>query len=157
MRRAYHKQVKLKFYLPALLFSLLASGQAQDDPWKSADLLAPAKLATELKTSGQTRPIFYVGFPILYKGAHIQAAKFTGPCSKKEGLELLAEEVKGLPHDAEVIVYCGCCPFVRCPNIRPAYKALKDMGYTNIKVLELPTNLHSDWVEKGYPIETPGQ
>ncbi len=116
-------------------------------------MATPAQIAAELKTPDSARHILYVGFPILYKGAHIKEAAFAGPCSKQEGLDLLTKELKSVPHDAEVIVYCGCCPFTRCPNIRPAYHALKAMGYTKIKVLELPTNLHTDWVEKGYPVE----
>ncbi len=93
----------------------------------------------------------------MYKGAHIPGAEFAGPCSRPEGLTLLAKELKGISHDAEVIIYCGCCPFVRCPNIRPAYQEITKLGYTNIKVLELDTNLHTDWVEKGYPIEHSGK
>jgi rhodanese-related sulfurtransferase len=128
---------------------------AQDQPeqWKASEMATPAQIAAELKTNDPARHVFYVGFPILYKGAHIPAAKFAGPCSKPEGVALLEAGLKDVPHDAEVIIYCGCCPFVKCPNIRPAYKALAKLGYTNIKVLELETNLHTDWVEKGYPIE----
>jgi hypothetical protein len=147
--------VKLKLTLSVLLLCFTAA--AQQDTWKPAELTAPAKIAEELKTPDPARHIFYVGFPILYKGAHIKDAALSGPCSKKEGLDLLTASLKNVPHDAEVIIYCGCCPFIRCPNIRPAYQALKDLGYTNIKVLELPTNLHTDWVEKGYPIESAGK
>ena len=42
---------------------------------------------------------------------------------------------------------------VRCPNIRPAYRALKELGYTNVRVLDLATNFHDDWSGKGYPSE----
>jgi len=149
--------VKLKFISFALLLCRIAAAQDQHDPWKPAELISPAALAAELKTSDQSRHILYVGFPILYKGAHIPQARMVGPCSKQDAVDRLPEELKDVPRDAELIVYCGCCPFVRCPNIRPAYKALKDMGYTNIKVLELTTNLHTDWVEKGYPIELPAK
>ena len=111
-----------------------------------------ATLASQLKSNAAPH-ILYVGFPILFKGARIPSAVFAGPCSKKEGLDLLAQSVKALPHDADIVIYCGCCPFVRCPNVRPAYKALKDAGFTNVKVLQLDTNLHTDWVEKGYPTD----
>lgn len=140
-----------KLTLFSLLLALTAAAQ---NPWKPSELTAPAKIAEELKTPDPSRHIFYVGFPILYKGAHVKDASFTGPCSKKEGTDLLTAALKDVPHDAEVIIYCGCCPFVRCPNIRPAYQVLKDLGYTRIKVLDLPTNLHTDWVEKGYPIDS---
>jgi len=143
--------VTRKLTLFSLLLALTAAAQ---NPWKPSELTAPAKIAEELKPPDPSRHIFYVGFPILYKGAHVKDASFTGPCSKKEGTDLLTAALKDVPHDAEVIIYCGCCPFVRCPNIRPAYQVLKDLGYTRIKVLDLPTNLHTDWVEKGYPIDS---
>jgi hypothetical protein len=41
----------------------------------------------------------------------------------------------------------------KCPNLRPAYQALKKLGFTQIRVLDLPTNFHTDWAEKGYPVE----
>ncbi len=133
---------------------LCFAAAAQDEPWKPAEMVTAGKMAEELKTPDAARHILYVGFPILYKGAHIKDAGFAGPCSKPDGLDLLAASLKDVPLDAEVVIYCGCCPFARCPNIRPAYRRLKEMGYTNIKVLDLPTNLHTDWVEKGYPTET---
>jgi thiosulfate/3-mercaptopyruvate sulfurtransferase len=55
--------------------------------------------------------------------------------------------------DKEVIIYCGCCPFRRCPNIRPAFELLKKMKFTNLKLLNLPTGLNEDWIHKGYPLE----
>ena len=90
---------------------------------------------------------------MLFKDLHIPQSNLAGPCSSQKGLDLLAVTVKPLPHDTEIIIYCGCCPLVRCPNVRPAFRKLKGLGYTNIKVLQLNTNLHTDWVEKGYPIE----
>jgi hypothetical protein len=41
----------------------------------------------------------------------------------------------------------------RCPNIRPAYKALKEMGYSRVRVLNVPNNMHIDWYAKNYPSE----
>ncbi|MFL6463384.1 MAG: hypothetical protein ACJ73N_03115, partial [Bryobacteraceae bacterium] len=50
-----------------------------------------------------------------------------------------------------IVIYCGCCPFDKCPNIHPAYNTLKDLGFTDVKVVVNKTNLHTDWVSKGYP------
>jgi hypothetical protein len=61
--------------------------------------------------------------------------------------------VASLPHDKELFIYCGCCPFIKCPNIRPAYSALHEMGFSKVKVVMIETNLHTDWIEKGYPSE----
>ena len=136
--------------LPLLLLAAITALAQQ------VDIVAPDKLATQIKDNSAPQ-IVYVGFSILFKGAHIPKAAFAGPCSKQDGLDLLTQSVKSLSHDTEIVIYCGCCPFVRCPNVHPAYKALKDLGYTNVKVLELDTNLHTDWVEKGYPTETGGK
>jgi len=124
-----------------------------DDPWNSEEVLHPLKLVAELKTRDSGRHIIAVGTYSSFKGSHLPNAIFAGPGNKEKGLDLLAESFQKIPHDAEIIIYCGCCPFVRCPNIRPAYKSLKAAGFTNIKVLKLDTNLNTDWVDKGYTIE----
>jgi rhodanese-related sulfurtransferase len=132
--------------IPALLACCAALAQAP------SDLIAPADLAARLKSAGKP-VVVYVGFPVLYRGNHIPGALFAGPASKPEGLEALKQAVVKLPKDAEIVVYCGCCPWSHCPNIRPAFRALRDLGYTRVKVVEIPTNLATDWMDKGYPVE----
>jgi thiosulfate/3-mercaptopyruvate sulfurtransferase len=51
-----------------------------------------------------------------------------------------------------VVIYCGCCPFSRCPNVRPAFELLKEMKFTMPRLLNLPHSLNDDWVSKGYPM-----
>jgi hypothetical protein len=138
-----------------MMFLLALSVAAQtSDPWQTSELMQPKALASELQSNQPKPSIFYVGFPVLYKGgAHIAGATLAGPCSKAEGLEQLKKAVNSLPRDKELVIYCGCCPFVKCPNIRPAYKALHDMGFSQLKVLMIETNLHTDWVTKGYPVD----
>ena len=58
-----------------------------------------------------------------------------------------------LSRDREVVIYCGCCPFRRCPNVRPAFELLKELKFTNAKLLNLPTSLQADWTSKDYPME----
>jgi len=124
-----------------------------NDPWTAQEIVQPKAMAERLKAK-EPAAIFYVGFPTLYRnGAHILGANLAGPCSKPEGLESLKQAVAELPRDKEVFIYCGCCPFVKCPNIRPAYRALREMGFRKVRVLMIETNLHSDWIEKGYPVE----
>lgn len=48
-------------------------------------------------------------------------------------------------------MYCGCYPFERCPNIRHAINALKEMKFTNYQLLNLPHNIKINWKDKGYP------
>jgi hypothetical protein len=75
-----------------------------------------------------------------------------GAASNAEGLEGLKKLVTKLARNQMIVIYCGCCPWDDCPNIRPAYQALKEMGFTNFKVLDIPNRMGDDWTAKGYPI-----
>ncbi|HLM97690.1 MAG TPA: rhodanese-like domain-containing protein [Bryobacteraceae bacterium] len=146
----------VRFLKPTALLILLAAlclSQDAADPWPKADLLDPASLAKEIQ-SAQPPAIVCVAFPVLYRSKHILHAVGAGPGNKPEGLEELRQAVAKLPKNADVVIYCGCCPMVKCPNIRPAYSTLKEMGFTHIRVLNIPTNMHTDWYEKNYPSET---
>jgi len=139
----------------AAFLAIIAVAQ-QDDPWKKSDLIQPETLAARLTDSSATKPpIIFVGFPVLYRSSHIPAAILAGPASKPEGLEALRQAVTKLPHDAEVVIYCGCCPVDRCPNVRPAFTELRKLGFTKVTLLNIPTNLSADWISKGYPVERP--
>jgi len=134
------------------LLSVLSA--AAEDPWKAADLMPPAALAARLADASAAKPIIlFVGFEVLYHGAHIPTAVYAGTASKPEGLEALRKAVADLPHEKEIVIYCGCCPFDRCPNVRPAFAELRKMGFTKINVLSLPSNTATDWIGKGYPVE----
>ncbi|MFL6415643.1 MAG: rhodanese-like domain-containing protein [Bryobacteraceae bacterium] len=114
--------------------------------------ISPRDLAALLSKSDHPRPtLIFVGYHPLFVGAHIKGAIFAGPGSKPEGIDQLKAVVRNIPRAHAVVVYCGCCPFDRCPNVQPSYKALREMGFTHVSVLHIPTNLHTDWVEKGYP------
>ena len=120
----------------------------------SRELLQPAELAKAI-ASGHAPIILSAAFPVLYRGKHIVHAINAGPTSKPEGIEALKKAVADLPKDADIVIYCGCCPMLKCPNIRPAYRTLKELGFSHVRVLSLPTNLHEDWVSKDYPSEGP--
>lgn len=139
----------MKKFLPFLL-ALLCAAQEGSNPWKPSELLEPATLAKELG-SANTPTVICVAFPVLYKSKHIAHALYAGPGSKQEGLDMLKTAVAHIPKDANLVIYCGCCPMVKCPNIRPAYRLLKELGYTHVRVLDIPTNMHDDWFSKGYP------
>lgn len=97
--------------------------------------------------------IIHVGFPVLYRAAHIAGSEYAGPGSKPEGIEMLKKAVAGQPHDREIVLYCGCCPWDKCPNIRLALAAVRDMGFRNVRALVIPASLKIDWIDKGYPTE----
>jgi hypothetical protein len=95
----------------------------------------------------------YVGFRALYRPGHIPGATFHGPASDAAGLADLKQWAATQPKGAPLVVYCGCCPFEQCPNVVPAYRALREMGFTKLRILLLPTSFEVDWVQKGLPIE----
>ena len=69
------------------------------------------------------------------------------------GLALLEKAVSLLPKSKFIVIYCGCCPWNRCPNVGPAFKRLADLGFTNVKVVYFANNFGDDWVSKGYPTQ----
>jgi hypothetical protein len=142
----------MRTYLPIALVATLCLCQDATDPWTKSETLEPAALASLMKGS-KTPTVICVAFPVLYHLKHITHASFAGPGSKPEGVEMLKKAVADLPKDADLVIYCGCCPMVKCPNIRPSYKALKEMGFTHIRILDIPTNMNTDWYSKDYPTE----
>jgi rhodanese-related sulfurtransferase len=132
--------------LPLLLLVMALQGAA-DLP-----VVQPKEVAEAL--GGSAKPaVFYVGPNVLYRSKHIPGAVFAGPGNRPEGIELLKNSAAKLPRDREVVLYCGCCPWDRCPNIRPAVEALRSMGFTHIKAMYLPGDFKADWIDKGYPVE----
>jgi thiosulfate/3-mercaptopyruvate sulfurtransferase len=139
------------FSLIALVATLCLCQDASD-PWIKSEVLEPAALASLIKDSKSPR-VLCVAFPVLYHLKHISHSSFAGPGSKPEGIEMLKKAVANLPKDTDLVIYCGCCPMVKCPNVRPAYRVLKEMGFTHIRVLNIPTNMNADWYSKDYPTE----
>jgi thiosulfate/3-mercaptopyruvate sulfurtransferase len=123
------------------------------DPWTAAQSVQAAELARELTDKVVTPPtILYVGFRSLFAGGHVPGAVYHGTASTEEGLAELKKWADGLPRSTNLVIYCGCCPLEKCPNIRPAFTALGSMGFKKLRVLILPTSFAADWAGKGYPI-----
>lgn len=115
-------------------------------------LIQPAALTKLLHTAKQPL-ILQVGFHMMYEEAHIPGAVYAGPARTAAGLENLRAQVSRVKKDRPIVIYCGCCPWEHCPNIRPAYKALEALGFTHVKALYLANNFGDNWVHKGYPVE----
>ena len=132
-----------------------APQRAVADPWSAAQLIEPADFARELSSKKpDSRPtIVYVGFRTLFEGGHIPGATFHGTASTEAGLAGLKTWAASLSRNTDVVLYCGCCPFDRCPNVRPAFALFRDLGFTRLRVLALRTSFAADWAEKNYPIE----
>jgi thiosulfate/3-mercaptopyruvate sulfurtransferase len=123
--------------------------------FSASQLVPPADLVRELASaSTDTRPtVVYVGFRTLFAGGHIPGATFHGSASSEQGLTEIKRWAASLPRTTNLVIYCGCCPFQRCPNVRPAFALLRDMGFTRVRVLELQTSFAADWADKNYPVE----
>ncbi len=122
------------------------------EPWPAADILEPSALVPEL-AKAQPPIVISVAFPVLYRNKHIVHAMDAGAASKPEGIAALKEVVAATPKNSNIVIYCGCCPMDKCPNVRPAYSLLKGMGFEHVRVLNIPTNMSADWYSHGYPSE----
>jgi hypothetical protein len=120
-------------------------------------VLQPADLAKTLQTGKNKQLILNVGPRMLYVQAHIPGAEFIGAGSDPEALSRLRARVQKVPLDTAIVLYCGCCPWTRCPNVAPAYSELQKLGFKNVKVLYIADNFGADWVYKGYPTASGNQ
>ena len=116
-------------------------------------LLNPEELVKILQSSKGDKPLLIqVGFRVLYQQAYIPGSEYIGPASSESGLEQFRKRMSSLPRSKFIVIYCGCCPWDRCPNVKPAADALRALGFTNVKVLYISDNFGANWVDKGYPV-----
>jgi thiosulfate/3-mercaptopyruvate sulfurtransferase len=126
---------------------------AGSNAWTPKESIEPAALAQQLKKSTNKPLLLHVGFRRLYDQGHIPGSQYCGPAFRADGIAKLKESVKGVPHTRAILIYCGCCPWEDCPNVRPAFETLREMGFTHVQVLYIPHNFGRDWAQKGYPTE----
>lgn len=136
-----------------LLFASSFSTRADSDPWTQAQTVQPSALAKELENSKTAPLVVFVGFGRLYSAGHIKGAQYHGTTSKEDGLKEFTIWAATLPRTANIVIYCGCCPMDRCPNVRPAFKALQELGFKQVRVLLLPNDFATDWADKGLPYD----
>jgi hypothetical protein len=135
-------------------FSNPSAGPLSATAVPQAQQVQAAELASMLKSSGAQRPlVLQVGSHVMFAQAHIPGSVYAGPGSTAAGLQLLEKAVASTPKGKLIVIYCGCCPWSRCPNVGPAFKRLHDLGFTNVKVLYIASNFGDDWVAKGYAVD----
>ena len=135
-------------------YSYNAPSAASATSIPESQLIQPEALNRLLQTGGPDKPIvFQVGSHLMFAEAHVAGSVFAGSGSQPGGLQMLASKVASINKQKLIVLYCGCCPWNRCPNVGPAYKQLRDLGFTNVKVLYLANNFGDDWVNKGYRVE----
>src|SRR5690606_32659954 len=113
---------------------------SQHEPWQIKQLMKPADLALLIgEGRSDSLHVYSIGPAGLIKGAVL-----IGETRDRANLAALKKAVSKLPKDAAVVLYCGCCPFKDCPNIRPAFEMLNKHGSMNHKLLDLSQNLKVD-------------
>lgn len=138
-------------FLFTALLTVSGSGiyaQQQTEPWSDDQLLSTEALASRIEhDEAEDLVILTIGPDAIIKGS-----VDIGPTMEAENVRKLQTYLNDLPKDKEVVIYCGCCPFDRCPNIRPAFEVLNEMGFENARLLDIPRNIKVDWLDKDYPI-----
>jgi len=134
----------------SVLMSVMAAAQASAIP--PAHLMQTDELVKVLNSKAEKPLLIQVGSHVLYTQAHIPGSEYIGPASGDAGVQQLRKRVENLSKTKLIVLYCGCCPWGHCPNVKPAYDALAALGFTNVKVLYIANNFGADWVDKGYPI-----
>jgi len=130
------------------MVTFISFSHRQTEPWRPDQLMEPKDLAAIIN-SGQEKPLIISVGP----SGLIKSATSIGAVHEKENMDKLKELLSGEKADRQIVIYCGCCPFQMCPNIRPAFKLLNEMKFTNQKLLNLPHNLKADWINYNYPME----
>ena len=130
-----------------LLIGVVAFTVKQTEPWTPEQLMQPEDLAAVINDSSAAKPLIICIGP----SGVIRGSVEVGPANEPENLDKLKKLVAREDRKREIVIYCGCCPFIKCPNIRPAFSSLTSMKFTNLKLLNLPHNIKVDWIEHGYP------
>jgi thiosulfate/3-mercaptopyruvate sulfurtransferase len=139
---------KKSIFAVLIVILLVAFQRTEKDPWSDQQLMLPATLAAKINKGGNGPVIFNIG-----PSGKIKSSVHIGPTQDEAGMDKLKANLGKLPRNTEVVIYCGCCPFKNCPNIRPAFALLKEMKFTNAYLLDIPKNLKVDWIDKGYPMQ----
>lgn len=131
-----------------VVFFTVKSNAQNPENWTSKQLIQPSELAKTITGNKDVPVIISVG-----PGALIANSFDAGMASTKDGISQLKTKLNTLPKDQKIVIYCGCCPFEHCPNVRPAIDALKQMNFTNFYLLNLTHNIKKDWIDQGYPVK----
>ena len=146
------RRTAIFFSLAVVLFPF-ALWQNTSNPWSVSQTVQPGDLLKELSDPKTAPTVLFVGFQRLYTAGHIKGAQYHGTGGSEEGLLQIKSWAQSQPRSSNLVIYCGCCPMERCPNIRPAFAALRDLGFTKLRVLVLPTSFELDWADKGFPYD----
>ncbi len=150
MRFLHYRTLACLCFALALVPTVLTAQGAQTR-------ISTTEMVKALQLPKAQRPlVIQIGFRVMFQQAHIPGAEYIGPGSDASAIDQLRKRMQPLPRNTFVVLYCGCCPWDRCPNVAPAAQALAAMGFTNAKVLYIPNDFGTDWASKGYPVQKGG-
>ncbi len=141
--RTFVETKEMMHYLTFLFTAfLLISGsgmyaQKKVEPWSEKQLMTTETLASRIEQGKSGNLLILSVGP----DANIKGAIDIGPTMEEEHLDRLEAYLKG-----------GCCPLDGCPNIRPAFMKLNQLGFKNGILLDIPQNIKVNWLDKGYPM-----
>ena len=138
--------MKYFFFLSA--FFLLIYCSKQTEPWNNKQLIEPYELSNLINNGDKLPLIISIG-----PAAVIKNSIDIGETRFEENLNDLRQNLSSISKKSEIILFCGCCPFKNCPNIRPAFSLINKLGFINHKLLNLKNNLKTDWIDKDYPVQ----
>lgn len=131
-----------------ILLSLSSQAQTKAEPWTESQLMQTKELADIINDPKADKPlIINIGPQAVIKGS-----VDVGPGKEKDNIKKLEKMLSKENKNREVVLYCGCCPFDKCPNIRPAFSLIKEKGFTKAKLLDVPKNIKTNWIDPGYPV-----
>ncbi|AWW28702.1 rhodanese-like domain-containing protein [Echinicola strongylocentroti] len=133
--------------LATLIILIGVFGFQTKEPWTAKQMVSPYELNKQMRLDDKTIPVLLSVGP----EAVIEGSVDIGPGQDGKNIDKLIQRVEKLDKDQEIIIYCGCCPLQKCPNVRPAFKALNDLGFNQHKLLAILNNIKTDWIDKGYP------
>lgn len=132
-----------------LLSNLLFFNAVCAQDWKSSQLMDTDILYQRMQDTAKPQILIYNTGPV----ENILGAIYIGPVENEKYLNVFKDKVNLVDKNAEIIIYCGCCPLSVCPNLEPAYGYLLESGFQSFKILNIIEGIDEDWISKGYPIE----
>lgn len=130
------------------LTTLTGFREQQKEPWTAEQLMDPADLAAILTNPQAPQPLVISVAP----AAVIRNSVDIGPGEQSSNLQKLRSRLQNTSKEEAIVIYCGCCPFDKCPNIRPAFTLLNEMRFKNHRLLNITQNLKVNWIDRGYPV-----
>ncbi|MEO8721651.1 MAG: rhodanese-like domain-containing protein, partial [Ginsengibacter sp.] len=114
------------FLMVLITFSFQQCTAQKPQNWTSDQLLEPAVLAKTIESNIDLPLIYCVG-----PGVVIPHSIDIGMTENEKNLQTFKDSIINLPRNINLVIYCGCCPFEHCPNVRPALALLQKMKFTN--------------------------